>query len=106
MLSAFPTVCRPVPVEVNPLEGSTNITYGSGSLTFDTSSEAGEVVDFYLNQLSTLGWQPPEKQPQGAITAPFLMDFRKGNQILTLLLSRSEDNLMNVELQISTIPRC
>ena len=101
---SLPAGCRAVPVEITPLEGSKNIAYGSGSLSFETSSGAGEVVDFYLDHLSTLGWQPPEKQPQGAITAPFLMDFRKGNQVLTLLLSKTEDNPLNVELQVSSIP--
>ena len=101
---SLPAGCRPVPVEITPLEGSKNIAYGSGSLTFETSTKASEVVNFYLDQLSTLGWQSPEKQPQGAITAPFLMDFRKENQVLTLLLSATEENLVNVEIQISKIP--
>jgi hypothetical protein len=101
---SLPAGCRPVPVEITPLEGSTNITYASGSLSFGTSSGAGEVVDFYNNQLSTLGWQPPENKPGTKITAPFLMDFRKGNQVLTLLLSKTEDNPLNVELQVSSIP--
>ena len=101
---SLPEGCRAVPVEITPMEGSKNISYDSGSLTFETSTKADEVVDFYLDHLSTLGWQPPEKQPQGAITAPFLMNFRKGAQVLTLFLSGSDDNLMNVEIQISTIP--
>jgi hypothetical protein len=101
---SLPTGCRPVPVEITPLEGSTNITYASGSLSFETSSGAGEVVDFYNNQLSTNGWQPPVYKPGSEITAPFLMDFRKRNQVLTLLLSKTEDNRLNVELQVSSIP--
>ncbi len=101
---SLPAGCRPVPVEITPLKGSENITYGSGSLSFETSSDAGEVVDFYMNQLSTLGWLPPENKPGSEITAPFLMDFRKGNQILSLLLSKTEDTPLNVELQISSIP--
>ncbi len=102
---SLPEGCRAVPVEITPPEGSVNITYESGSLTYDTSSQASEVVDFYIDQLSSLGWQPPEKPLQGAITAPFLMDFRKGDQVLTLFLSGSDNNLMNVELQFSTIPK-
>jgi hypothetical protein len=101
---SLPAGCRPVPVEITPPEGAVNLIYQSGSLTFDISTAASDLVDFYINQLSSQGWQPPEKQLQGAITAPFLMDFRKGNQVLTLLLSKTEDNPLNVELQVSSIP--
>jgi hypothetical protein len=102
---SLPEGCRAVPVEITPPEGSVNITYESGSLTFDTSNKVTELLDFCFEQLSSLGWQSPAKPPQGAITAPFLMDFRKGDQILTLFLSGSEDSLTNVELQISTISK-
>lgn len=101
----LPEGCRAVPVEITPPEGSVNITYESGSLTFETSTKATELVDFYIDQLSSLGWQSPAKPPQGTITAPFLMDFRKGDQVLTLFLSESEDSLTDVELQISKIPK-
>lgn len=101
---SLPEGCRPVPVEIIWPDGAENIAYGSGSLSFDTTLEAGEVVDFFIQQLSTLGWQPPDSMPASPVSVPLLMDFRQGDQVLSLFLSNTDDSMMNVDLQIIYIP--
>lgn len=96
----LPEVCRRVPVDIPAMPDAVDVSLGNGSLSFTTPSSGSDVIDFYLEELKTLGWTTNQKIPS-ALKFPYAVTFVKENQELTLNLDAATVSTMEVLILIN-----
>lgn len=99
----LPDGCMAVPVDLPVFTDAQDVSRGGGWLSFTSASGANKLIDFYLAELPALGWTPPETLPQGELSIPFLIEFSKVAQRLTIILDENEAGSLDADLFITTL---
>jgi len=100
---SLPTNCMPVPTDIPVTSDARDVRLNTGALAFTSNLKPIEVADFYVKELPALGWTLPEHLPEGDISLPNMVTFTKADQVLTLVLTESEEGGMDVDLEITPI---
>jgi hypothetical protein len=98
---ALPPGCMPVPVDIPVMADAKNISRISGWMEYETASSAAQVVDFYYQNLPSLGWTIKQQQPDGELKLPVGLAFSKADLSLSINIDSAEGSGLDVTIMIS-----
>jgi hypothetical protein len=96
----LPKGCMVVPVDIPVMPDAMNESLRSGIMEYETASSASEVVAFYFQNLSSLGWTAKQKEPTGELKLPLGLSFFSGDQLLSIDVDKAETGGLDVTLVI------
>jgi len=97
---ALPPGCMPVPVDIPVMADAKNVRRISGWMEFETASSAAQVVDFYYQNLPSLGWTIKQQQPAGELKLPVGLAFSKGDLSLSVNIDSMDTGGLDVTIVI------
>jgi hypothetical protein len=96
----LPRGCMPVPVDIPVMADAKNVSRISGRMEYETASSAAQVVDFYYQNLPSLGWTTKQQEPTGELKLPVGLAFIKGDLSLSVNIDPMDAGGLDVTIVI------
>ena len=97
---ALPITCPAVPLDLPVMPDSAHVLRTSGSVSYQTASNAAQVVDLYFQHLSERGWTSESPQPTGDVKVPLGLGFSKGEWNLSMNIEEYQSGILDVDIRI------
>lgn len=96
----LPETCMPVPVDMPTMQDAREVKRSSGLLSYSTQALAAEVIQFYEDKLSGLGWTSTVPTPARDAKLPLSIIFEKSEERLSLTISPGDPSGLDVDIAL------
>ncbi len=96
----LPDGCTEVLTDVPVMPDAQSVVRNNGFTSFQTTSGAAQVIDFYAKNLSAQGWTNDQELPTGEVNLPFTASFTKGERNISLHLTAGDPSGVDVTIML------
>jgi hypothetical protein len=103
----LPEGCTPVLTDIPALPDALNVSRFNVILTYNTTSQALEVIDLYHDYLTPKGWSARMDKPTSDVKLPYTLSYIKGAEEISVFIdnAKSGERVVTVLLYNSTVDR-